>query len=192
MTFAKHSYNRPTRRRPLMLVLMLAGALALVASTVPAASAGPAQEEYKLQIPDARGGGGSSTPGDARSELGGGGSSGSSSGTTGTVPGSPGGSSGSGGSWSSPGGSSYFQADPSSDGASGSGGNGAASGGDDVSSDALLAKAREGRGASDLLSASSGALANSPVALAAAGALLLITLAGLLAARRARRAKETF
>jgi hypothetical protein len=166
----------PFGRWALTLAFMLAGVLALVASSAPAAWAGPAQEEYRLQIPDPRGGGGSSSPGDARSELSGGGSgSAPSGGSAGTSYYSP--ASGSGGAGSTGSGFPDF----GGDGGSGSSADGAGA------DEALLAKARQSDPGSGLLAATTSAMGKTPAGLAVVGALLLIALAGAVAVRRARR-----
>jgi hypothetical protein len=175
MAVAGDSKGRLARMLP-RLGLLLTGAVALTAWGAPVASAGPAEEEYKLQIPDARGGSGgggeSASPGEARSLLGGG----SSSSFSGTSSGRPSGSPLRGaGSW-------------------GSGGYGGGAGGEATGSEpsaideALLAKAREDDRDAGLVSAASAA-GKTPLGLTVAGALLLVALAGLLAARRHRGAK---
>lgn len=171
MTVAGYSNGRPAARLVLMLGLLLAGAIALAAWGAPGASAQPAEEEYKLQIPDARGGGGSPSPGEARALLGGGGGSSPSGGTSGSTFGYTGGGSPSSGT------SSYGGGETGADSATSSG-----------ADEALLAKARRGVGDPGLLSAATSAAGKAPLALAIIAALLLITVAGVLAARRRRHA----
>jgi hypothetical protein len=175
MVLVGNSRKNLAVRGPLMLALLFAGVVALVASGASTAWAQPAQEEYQLNIPDARGGGGggSTSSGDVRSLLRGG--SGSSpmplsAWSRGTSSGSP-------GTGSTPG----YSPGGGLSGAPTSGG------GDSSSVDPLLAKPPAGD--SGLLSAGTNAASKTPLGLAVLGALLLITLLGLLAARRRRRAR---
>ena len=157
------------RRRARWLLLLAAGILAAGAST---ATAGPAQEEYNLKIPKA-GGGDQTNPQGAQSEL--------DSGDAGTAP--P----------SETSGSTEPPADADGGTRSGDGGRRDGSG-DKASSggsedDALIAQAGDESDDSSLVSAGTSAAGSSPVGPLLIVAAVLIALAGVLAIRRARRAK---
>lgn len=158
----------PATRRSLTLALMLVGALALIASGAPTASAGPAEEEYLLKIPGAVGDDPSS-PGGTRSMLAGGTLPGPSLGTN---------------SLGSATGSASYPDYPDASSANG----GSRGEGDSNRYDELLAKARDGGAGSGLLAAGTSAASKTPLGLAVLAALLLIAGAGALAIRRSRRA----